>query len=318
MKVKFFPKPGGFLEVTYEEKPRFKPLPKDKKLEYKYWLKGENQAKKRLRKQHTKSIVDKIVKLNKEHKGSIYYENSPGYVIECRNLEKWYVNEKTGEYNRVLRNLNLKVKSGELAVILGESGSGKTTLLNILSGMERASNGESIVFSHSLTTMNQHWLINFRAKYLSIIFQNYALIPELTVRENILVGQRIQKDARKRLDVDQIAEILKITPQLPKIPKALSGGQQQRVSIARALAKNPQLIFADEPTGAVDADTCKDILNIFVEINQKYKTTLVIITHNRLIAKIAHKVIHMEKGMITSTISQIPVHPNTIDWHMSS
>ncbi|RAO95148.1 ABC transporter ATP-binding protein [Mycoplasma wenyonii] len=242
-------------------------------------------------------------------------ENNPGYAIECRNLEKWYVNKKTGEYTRVLKNLNLKVKYGELVVILGESGSGKTTLLNILSGMERASNGESIVFSHSLISMDQQQMTQFRAKYLSIIFQNYALIPELTVRENIQVGQRIQTNVRKRLDIDRIAEHLKITPQMSKVPKALSGGQQQRVSIARALAKNPQLIFADEPTGAVDADTCRDILNIFVDINKSFGTTILLITHNRLIAKIANKVIHIDRGMIVSTISQIPMHPNQIDWH---
>ncbi|ADX97631.1 ABC transporter ATP-binding protein [Mycoplasma suis] len=287
----------------------------EKKLDYKSWLKTEKRNNKKLRKEHSKEVVKQVVQLNKKHKGTIIYPNNSGYAIECRNLEKWYHNKKTGEYIRILRNVNLKVKFGELVVILGESGSGKTTLLNILAGMERACNGESIVYSHSLTTMNQEWLSYFRSKYLSIIFQNYALIPELTVRENILVGQRIQKDVDKRLDIDQIAELLGISQQMAKKPRALSGGQQQRVSIARALAKNPQLIFADEPTGAVDADTCRDILNIFVDINRKYKTTIFLITHNRLIAKIAHKVIKIDKGMIVSTTSQIPVHPNSIDWH---
>ncbi|AGX89278.1 ABC transporter ATP-binding protein [Mycoplasma parvum] len=290
----------------------------NKKLDYKSWAKSEKKEIKKLKKDHTKEVIKEVVKLNKIHKGTVIYPNSPGYVIECRNLEKWYFNKKTGEYVRILKNVNLKVKSGELVVILGESGSGKTTLLNILAGMERASNGESIVYSHSLTTMNQEWLSFFRSKYLSIIFQNYALIPELTVRENILIGQQIQKDVKKRLDIDQIAELLGISQQMSKKPRALSGGQQQRVSIARALAKNPSLIFADEPTGAVDADTCRDILNIFVDINKKYKTTIFLITHNRLIAKIAHKVVHIDKGMIISTVTQIPVHPNTIDWQISS
>ncbi|AHC39833.1 ABC transporter ATP-binding protein [Mycoplasma ovis str. Michigan] len=286
-----------------------------KKLDYESWVKREKKTFKQLRKKHSKWCFNRVVKLNKVHHGSIVSQNRPGYAIECRNLEKWYVNKKTGEYIKVLKNLNLSIKYGELVVILGESGSGKTTLLNILSGMERASNGESVVFSHSLIAMNQQQMTLFRAKYLSIIFQNYALIPELTVRENIQIGQRIQTNVRKRLDIDQIAELLKITPQLSKVPKALSGGQQQRVSIARALAKNPQLIFADEPTGAVDADTCQEILNIFVDINKRFGTTILLITHNRLIAKIANKVIHIDRGMIVSTVSQIPLHPNQIDWH---
>ncbi|KMZ96218.1 hypothetical protein PVNG_02356 [Plasmodium vivax North Korean] len=271
---------------------------------YKSWLKKEKKNLKELKKAHTKDMLGQIASLNKEHKGTKLLENSKGYVVECRNVEKWYANKKTGEYTRVLKNVNLKIRHGELVVILGESGSGKTTLLNILAGMERASNGVTVVFSHSLTTMDQNLLVNFRAKYLSIIFQNYALIPELTVKENILVGQRIQSDVRKRLDVDKIAELLQITGQLTKIPKALSGGQQQRVSIARALAKNPKLIFADEPTGAVDADTCRDILNIFVDINRRFGTTIFLITHNRLIAKIAHKVVTQISFKNTKIIRQ--------------
>ncbi|CCE66572.1 ABC transporter ATP-binding protein [Candidatus Mycoplasma haematominutum] len=310
---------GSFFKAFHDLKRDFQgELAELPSLNYQTWLKTENKKLKKFRRKHSKSVVKQVIKLNKQHKGTRCVENTPGYVIECKNLEKWYVNKKTREYNRVLKNVNLKVKVGELVVVLGESGSGKTTLLNILAGMERASNGEVIVFSHSLMTLSQHWLIDFRAKYLSIIFQNYALIPELTVRENILVGQKIQENAQKRLDIDKIAELLKISAHMHKVPKALSGGQQQRVSIARALAKNPRLIFADEPTGAVDSDTCKEILNILVDINKKYGTTIFLITHNRLIAKIAHKVIHIDKGMITSTSSQLPMHPNDIDWSLHS
>lgn len=242
--------------------------------------------------------------MNKPHKGSVIYKNTGDYVIELENVSKWVTNYY--HVNNILRNINLRIKNGDFVVIVGPSGSGKTSLLNIMSGMDRASNGQVIVNNHNLITMTNKQLTQFRKKYIGFIFQQYGLLPNLKIRENIEVGARLQPDYRKRLDLDEIIQNLGILQHSLKFPHQISGGQQQRVAIARALVKNPTIIFGDEPTGAIDDTTAKQILKMFLDINKIYHTTIVIVTHNPIIAKLASKVIEVEQGGIKNIYHQIP------------
>lgn len=264
-----------------------------------------------LRKQNLKNI--KLIKaMNKPHQGSMFYLNSAGYVIELENVSKWYANNFT--YNCVLRDVNLQIKRGEFVVILGPSGSGKTTLLNIISGMDRASNGQVIVANHNLITMSNKKLTKFRRFYVGFVFQQYGLLHGLKIRENIKLGANLQANYRKRLDVDEVIENLGILRHSLKFPREISGGQQQRVAIARALVKNPEILFGDEPTGAVDEQTSKQILKMFCDINAMYKTTIVIVTHNPIIAALANKVIRVENGTLKSVVEQIPKTVDELEW----
>lgn len=255
-----------------------------------------------------------LKKMNAPHEGTMIYRNKPKAVIEVKNLDKWFFNKFSKDFQQILMNINFEICEGEFVVILGESGSGKTTLLQILSGMDRPSNGSVIVANHNLISMNEKQLTEFRRKYVSIIFQNYALTTELTIKENVLFGYQMQENVRKRIEPDKLLEELSISAQKNKLPKQLSGGQQQRVAIAKAIAKNPKILFADEPTGAVDEKTCIDILKIFKDINQKYNTAIVLITHNRILAEIANKVIEISKGKIVDFYIQVPKKIEEINW----
>lgn len=256
--------------------------------------------------------VNLVKKMNKKHPGSIYYKNNPGYVIELENVSKWYANNFT--VNKILENVNLQIKKGEFVVILGPSGSGKTTLLNIISGMDRASNGQVIVSNHNLITMSNKQLTKFRKQYIGFVFQQYGLLNGLKIRENIDLGAKLQDNYRKRLDVDEVVENLGILRHSLKFPNQISGGQQQRVAIARALVKNPDILFGDEPTGAVDENTSKHILKMFCEINQIYKTTIVIVTHNSIIAELATKVVRVDGGVLKEIYEQTPKSVDELNW----
>lgn len=245
--------------------------------------------------------VAKVKILNKPHKDTNNEVNAfSQYIIDLENVVKYYSNGVTT--NKVLRGLNLKVPEGEFVVILGPSGSGKTTLLNIISGMDRASSGKTIIANKNLIFLSDTKLTEFRKNNIGYIFQQYGLLPNLTVRENIEIGAHLQKDPAKRLNIDDLLKDIGMYDHRNKLPAELSGGQQQRVSVARAIAKNPKIIFGDEPTGALDEEMTQIVLQQFVDINKKYKTTLIIVTHNPLIAEIATLVIKVGDGVIKSVI----------------
>lgn len=245
--------------------------------------------------------VAKVKILNKPHKDvNSQTDTFSEYIIDLQNVVKYYSNGVTT--NKVLRGLNLKIPEGEFVVILGPSGSGKTTLLNIISGMDRASSGKTIIANKNLIFLSDTKLTEFRKNNIGYIFQQYGLLPNLTVRENIEIGAHLQKDPAKRLNIDDLLKDIGMYDHRNKLPAELSGGQQQRVSVARAIAKNPKIIFGDEPTGALDEEMTQIVLQQFVDINKKYKTTLIIVTHNPLIAEIATLVIKVGDGVIKSVI----------------
>lgn len=266
-------------------------------------------------KKQIKKQIAMVKKMNQPHKGSTIFKNTANYVIEMENVSKWVSTHF--KVTNILKNINLRIVHGDFVVILGPSGSGKTSLLNIMSGMDRASNGQVIVNNHNLITMTNGQLTNFRKKYVGFVFQQYGLLPELKIRENIELGAELQENYRKRLDLDEIVQNLGIFRLSLKFPHEISGGQQQRVAIARALVKNPILLFGDEPTGAVDDETSKQILKMFCDINKIYGTTIVIVTHNPLIAKLANKVIVVERGELKNVYHQTPKKVEELDWNLN-
>ncbi|WP_052663565.1 ABC transporter ATP-binding protein [[Mycoplasma] testudinis] len=243
--------------------------------------------------------VNKVNILNKPHKNSLLADVSQHEnIIDLQNVIKYYSNGVTT--TKVLKGVNLQIPSGEFVVILGPSGSGKTTLLNIISGMDRASSGKSIVAGENLLSMSDTKLTDFRRRNVGYIFQQYGLLPNLTVRENIEIGAHLQSNAALRLNIDDLLKEIGMYEHRNRLPAELSGGQQQRVSIARAISKNPKIVFGDEPTGALDEEMTQVVLQQFVEINKKHKTTLIVVTHNPLIAEIATMVVRVGDGIIKS------------------
>ncbi len=342
-----------------------------------------------------KQQVNLTKKLNEPHKGEKFISIDDGLIVDLKGVEKIFINENI-EY-RVLKNVDLKIKKGEFIVILGPSGSGKTTLMNIISGLERATQGIVNVLGNDLINFDNTELTTFRRENVGYIFQQYGLLPNLTVKDNILLGEYLQKknnsyfskiyykkvrelnkeykdvisnfiDQEKQLKkqynsfktifkkvseinndeykekineilnacnikeekineyklkrenliyeylkdtnslstvnneyflIDNIMKMLQIDSLAKKYPGQLSGGQQQRVSIARTLIKKPKILFADEPTGAVDTEMSKIIMNSLSQINQMIGTTVVIVTHNPAIAQMADRVIHFFDGTIS-------------------
>ena len=195
----------------------------------------------------------------------------------------------------VLKGVNLELEKGQFCVLLGPSGSGKSTLLNIIGGIDSADSGEIIVDGSSMNGMNDKSLTRYRREHLGYIFQMYNLIPNLTVRENIEVGAYLSKD---HLDVDEIIDVLGLRDHAHKLPIQLSGGQQQRTSIGRAIVKNPDVLLCDEPTGALDYSTSKEILSLIDKVNRIYGNTIVMVTHNEAIAGMADVVIRLRDGQV--------------------
>ncbi len=195
----------------------------------------------------------------------------------------------------VLKGVNLELEKGQFCVLLGPSGSGKSTLLNIIGGIDSADSGEIIVDGSSMNGMNDKSLTRYRREHLGYIFQMYNLIPNLTVRENIEVGAYLSKD---HLDVDEIIDVLGLRDHAHKLPNQLSGGQQQRTSIGRAIVKNPDVLLCDEPTGALDYSTSKEILSLIDKVNRTYGNTIVMVTHNEAIAGMADVVIRLRDGQV--------------------
>ena len=197
----------------------------------------------------------------------------------------------------VLKGINCGVNKGEICVLLGPSGSGKSTLLNILGGIDKADSGSVTIGDDKIEKLNDKQLSQYRRKHLGYIFQSYNLIPNLTVRENIEVGAYLSD---KPLPIDELIELLGLEEHKNKKPNQLSGGQQQRTSIGRAIVKNPDLLLCDEPTGALDYNTSKEILKLVEDINNRYCSTIVIVTHNVAISQMAHQIINLHDGRIRS------------------
>ncbi len=201
-----------------------------------------------------------------------------------------------GSYVQVLKGINTGVEQGQMCVIQGTSGSGKSTLLNCIGGLDTMDSGSIIVDGTEIFGMTSDQLADYRRAKLGFIFQFYNLVPNLTVRENIQVCEYLTDDP---LPMDELIETLGLTEHQNKFPSQLSGGQQQRCAIARALVKNPKLLLCDEPTGALDSKTSRDILVLLEEINAKYHTTMLIVTHNNSIKNMVHKVIFIKDGLIS-------------------
>ena len=195
----------------------------------------------------------------------------------------------------VLKGIDLEIERGEFCVLLGPSGSGKSTLLNIIGGIDGADSGSITIDGERIEDMTEKKLSLYRRKHLGYIFQMFNLIPNLTVRENIEVGAYLSD---KALDTDEILNTLGLSDHADKKPNQLSGGQQQRTSIGRAIIKNPDILLCDEPTGALDYNTSKDILKLIEDVNKKYGNTIIIVTHNDAIKNMADRVITLRDGRI--------------------
>lgn len=213
--------------------------------------------------------------------------------LEVKDVKKSYGKDQS--FIQVLKGVNTSVEKGQMCVIQGTSGSGKSTLLNCIGGLDEMDSGSVKVDGKEIFGLKPSELSDYRRDNLGFIFQFYNLVPNLTVRENIKVCEYLTD---KPLDMDELLETLGLTEHQNKFPAQLSGGQQQRCAIARALIKNPKLLLCDEPTGALDSKTSRDILVLLEKINEKYGTTMLIVTHNNSIKNMVHKVIILKDGLI--------------------
>ncbi|MDE6924880.1 MAG: ABC transporter ATP-binding protein [Acetatifactor sp.] len=214
-------------------------------------------------------------------------------MIEVKNLTKFYGN---GESRfQVLKGISLRIEDGDFLVILGASGSGKSTLLNAVSGLERPDGGNIFYDAEDITTLSDSGLTEFRRENVGFIFQQYYLLPNLNVDKNVRMGA----DLAGNRDYREVIEAVGLADKLFKYPGELSGGQQQRVSVARALAKKPKVLFLDEPTGALDEETGRQVLDYICRLQEEYGFTVVMVTHNLNIAEMAKTVIRMNSGKIS-------------------
>ena len=231
-------------------------------------------------------------------------------IFVARGLTKIY---RMGEVEvHALRGIDLTLNRGELVVLLGPSGSGKSTLLNILGGLDVPSDGEVWFADHRLTGASEAELTTYRREHVGFVFQFYNLIPSLTVRENVALVTDIAEDP---MPIDEAIELVGLTPRRNHFPAQLSGGEQQRVAIARAIVKRPEVLLCDEPTGALDYQTGKLVLEVIARVNQQLGTTAVVITHNAAIAGMADTVIHLGDG----TVQRIDhnahrISPSELSW----
>ena len=226
-------------------------------------------------------------------------------MITAKNIKKKYNNQE------VLRGIDLKIDKNEFVVILGASGSGKSTLLNILSGLEKSDSGEVVYDNESISDYSEKQLTKFRKEKIGFVFQQYYLLNNLTVEQNVKVGANLA-DNKEYVD---IIKDLGLEDKLSKYPNELSGGEQQRVSIARALAKKPTVLFLDEPTGALDEETGRKILEYLLKLKDKSHFTMIMVTHNENIAELANKIIHVGSGRVTSIVeNHKPKSVEEIGW----
>ena len=230
--------------------------------------------------------------------------------IEFKNVCKEY---KMGEVKiKALNNTNFQIEKGELVVIVGPSGAGKTTALNILGGMDTATSGKVIVDNKEITGLKNKELIQYRRNAIGFVFQFYNLVQNLTAKENVELATQICHDS---LEPEKVLEKVGLKERIDNFPSQLSGGEQQRVAIARAIAKNPKLLLCDEPTGALDYKTGKQILKLLQDTARKENMTVLIITHNGALAPMADKVIHFKNGTAEKIeINENPVPIEQIEW----
>ena len=212
----------------------------------------------------------------------------------------------------VLRGLDVELEKGEICVLLGPSGSGKSTFLDLVGGLEPADSGSIVVNETELTALNSKQLGEYRRRELGFVFQFYNLVPDLTIRENIEVTEYLSKNP---LPLDNLLKGLGLWDQRKKFPRQVSGGQQQRCAIGRALVKNPGLLLCDEPTGALDYETSKEILALIEEVNRTYGCTVIIVTHNDAIGKMAHRILRLRDGVIAENIlNENPTAARDLEW----
>lgn len=230
--------------------------------------------------------------------------------IEINDIRKSY---GSGESKvEVLKGINIGIEKGEFCVLLGPSGSGKSTLLNIIGGIDDADSGYISIDGEKTENMNERSLTEYRRKHLGYIFQMYNLIPNLNIKENVETGAYLSDHP---LDVDEILKTLGLYEHRHKLLSQLSGGQQQRCSIGRAIVKNPDILLCDEPTGALDYNTSKEILKLIETVNQKYNTTIIMVTHNEAIKDMADKVVKLRDGMVRKQIiNEKKLSAEELDW----
>ena len=230
--------------------------------------------------------------------------------LEIRGIKKSF---GTGDSRvNVLKGLDLDIEKGEFCVLLGPSGSGKSTLLNIIGGIDGADEGSITIEGERLEDMTEKKLSLYRRKHLAYIFQMYNLIPNLTVRENIEVGAYLSDHP---LDVDELLHTLGLYEHQKKLPNQLSGGQQQRTAIGRAIVKNPDILLCDEPTGALDYHTSKEILKLIETVNQRYGNTIIMVTHNDAIKDMADRVVKLRDGMIRKNYrNEVKIPAINLEW----
>lgn len=230
--------------------------------------------------------------------------------LEIRGIKKSF---GTGDSRvNVLKGLDLNIEKGEFCVLLGPSGSGKSTLLNIIGGIDGADEGSITIEGERLEDMTEKKLSMYRRKHLGYIFQMYNLIPNLTVRENIEVGAYL---SGQPLDVDELLHTLGLYEHQRKLPNQLSGGQQQRTAIGRAIVKNPDILLCDEPTGALDYHTSKEILKLIETVNQRYGNTIIMVTHNDAIKDMADRVVKLRDGMIRKNYrNEVKIPAIDLEW----
>ena len=230
--------------------------------------------------------------------------------LEIVDLKKGFGSGETRQ--EVLRGMNFSVSKGEFCVLLGPSGSGKSTLLNIIGGIDNADSGYISINGDKLEEMNEKKLTMYRRKHLGYVFQMYNLIGNLNVKENIEVGAYLSDNP---LDIDDLLNTLGLYEHRHKLPNQLSGGQQQRVSIGRAIVKNPDILLCDEPTGALDYNTSKEILKLIEDVNKKYGHTVIMVTHNEAIRNMADHVVRLRDGAVRNNeINTDKISAADLEW----
>ena len=230
--------------------------------------------------------------------------------LEIKNIKKHF---GEGESRvEVLKGIDIEIEKGEFCVLLGPSGSGKSTLLNIIGGIDAADEGYISINGEKTADMKEKALTLYRRKHLGYIFQMYNLIPNLNIKENIEVGAYLSDNP---LDVDDLLKTLGLYEHRHKLPNQLSGGQQQRTAIGRAIVKNPDILLCDEPTGALDYNTSKEILQLIEDVNKKYGNTIIMVTHNDAIKQMADRVVKLRDGMIRKNyLNETKLTAAELDW----
>jgi len=232
------------------------------------------------------------------------------HFIEFKDVKKIY---QMGEIEiEALSGITFAIEEGDFVIIVGSSGAGKSTILNILGGMDRCSSGSITVDGTEVSAMNDKELTLFRRNDIGFVFQFYNLVPNLTAQENVELATQISKNP---LDIQKTIESVGLQERKKNFPAQLSGGEQQRVAIARAVAKNPKLLLCDEPTGALDYQTGKQILKMLQDMNKERKMTVIVITHNLALAPMGNKVIRVKSGLVDSIdVNKNPKPVESIEW----